>query len=98
MQELDRRGIKNATCYVGMRYWQPYTEQVQSYSAWKNEYKVCSQALERIKQDGVTTLVVLPLYPHYSISTTGSSLGVLKQAFDKWEKTYYHLNDFMYYL
>mmetsp|Transcript_4933 Transcript_4933/g.7530 ORF Transcript_4933/g.7530 Transcript_4933/m.7530 type:complete len:476 (+) Transcript_4933:100-1527(+) len=67
MQELDRRGIKNATCYVGMRYWQPYTE----------------QALERIKQDGVTTLVVLPLYPHYSISTTGSSLGVLKQAFDK---------------
>ncbi|KAI4379662.1 hypothetical protein MLD38_005932 [Melastoma candidum] len=51
--------------YVGMRYWYPFTE----------------EAMELIKRDGITRLVVLPLYPHYSISTTGSSLRVIENVF-----------------
>lgn len=47
--------------YVGMRYWTPLIETV----------------VEQIKSDGITHLVVLPLYPQYSISTTGSSFKLL---------------------
>ena len=47
-----------------MRYWYPFT----------------SDALEAIKRDGIERLVVVPLYPQFSISTSGSSLRVLEQA------------------
>jgi ferrochelatase len=51
-----------AKVYVGMRYWHPFTE----------------DAIAQIKQDGITRLVVLPLYPQYSISTSGSSIKQLE--------------------
>ncbi|OAY70156.1 Ferrochelatase-2, chloroplastic [Ananas comosus] len=54
-----------AKVYVGMRYWHPFTE----------------EAIELIKQDGITKLVVLPLYPQFSISTSGSSLRLLESIF-----------------
>lgn len=53
--------------YVGMRYWKPYTE----------------EALEEIRRDKVKALVILPLYPQFSISTSGSSLRVLQEDFSK---------------
>ncbi|KAL9254138.1 Ferrochelatase-2, chloroplastic-like protein [Drosera capensis] len=56
---------KNVNVYVGMRYWHPFTE----------------DAVQQIKRDKITKLVVLPLYPQFSISTTGSSLGVLQRMF-----------------
>ena len=34
-----------------------------------------------IKADGIQRLVVLPLYPQFSISTSGSSLRVLEREF-----------------
>ncbi|KAH9799883.1 Ferrochelatase-1 [Citrus sinensis] len=36
---------------------------------------------EQIKRDRITRLVVLPLYPQFSISTTGSSIRVLQNIF-----------------
>lgn len=56
---------QDARVYVAMRYWHPFTE----------------DAIEQIKQDRVTRLVVLPLYPQFSISTSGSSLRLLEQLF-----------------
>mmetsp|Transcript_11530 Transcript_11530/g.27078 ORF Transcript_11530/g.27078 Transcript_11530/m.27078 type:complete len:497 (+) Transcript_11530:212-1702(+) len=53
--------------YVGMRYWKPYTE----------------DALEAIRRDKIKALVILPLYPQFSISTSGSSLRVLQEDFSK---------------
>ncbi|GMH46414.1 hypothetical protein TrRE_jg4157 [Triparma retinervis] len=53
--------------YIGMRYWYPFTE----------------QALDDIASDGVDSLVILPLYPQFSVSTSGSSLRVLQQEFSK---------------
>ncbi|XVF48638.1 hypothetical protein PTKIN_Ptkin03bG0206400 [Pterospermum kingtungense] len=55
----------HANVYVGMRYWYPFTE----------------EAIEQIKRDRITKLVVLPLYPQFSISTTGSSIRVLQCIF-----------------
>lgn len=39
---------------------------------------ICSQ---QIKKDRITKLVVLPLYPQYSISTSGSSIRLLQSIF-----------------
>ena len=46
-----------------MRYWHPFADEV----------------LHEVLDAGVTRLVALPLYPHYSIATTGSSVKDLKQ-------------------
>lgn len=47
--------------YIGMRYWHPFTE----------------EAIAQIKKDKIEELVILPLYPQFSISTTGSSFRLL---------------------
>ncbi|MDB9448172.1 ferrochelatase [Anabaenopsis tanganyikae CS-531] len=49
--------------YVGMRYWHPYTE----------------EAIAQIAQDKIEQLVILPLYPQFSISTSGSSFRLLEK-------------------
>ena len=52
-----------------MRYWPPYAETV----------------IREMVQDGVTELIGLPLYPHYSEATTGSSLHDLQLNIKKHE-------------
>lgn len=44
--------------YMAMRYWEPFSE----------------QAAEQMQEDGVDEVVLLPLYPQYSKTTTGASL------------------------
>jgi protoporphyrin/coproporphyrin ferrochelatase len=56
----------DALVYVGMRYWHPFTE----------------EAIAKIKQDGVQELVILPLYPQFSISTSGSSFRLLEDIWN----------------
>jgi len=57
----------DAKTYIAMRYWRPFTE----------------EALEAIERDGIEALVIIPLYPQFSISTSGSSLRVLAEEFAK---------------
>ena len=52
---------QEANIYVGMRYWHPYTE----------------EAIAQLTQDDIKNLVILPLYPQFSISTSGSSFRLL---------------------
>jgi ferrochelatase len=54
---------KEAQIYIGMRYWHPFTE----------------EAIARIKRDRIEQLVILPLYPQFSISTSGSSFRILEE-------------------
>ncbi|HEY9737597.1 MAG TPA: ferrochelatase [Trichocoleus sp.] len=54
---------QDAEVYIGMRYWYPFTE----------------EAIARIKRDGIENLVVLPLYPQFSISTSGSSFRLMER-------------------
>jgi ferrochelatase len=53
----------DARVYVGMRYWNPFIE----------------EALDEISRDGITQLVVLPLYPQYSLATTAGSLNRMNE-------------------
>ncbi|ERN42022.1 ferrochelatase [Rubidibacter lacunae KORDI 51-2] len=63
---LRARG-RDATVYVGMRYWHPFTE----------------EAAVRIKRDCPERLAILPLYPQFSISTSGSSFRVLERLWQE---------------
>ncbi|MBE9050535.1 ferrochelatase [Nostocales cyanobacterium LEGE 11386] len=58
---------QEANIYVGMRYWHPYTE----------------EAIAQISQDNIERLVILPLYPQFSISTSGSSLRLLEKLWQE---------------
>lgn len=57
----------NVPVYIAMRYWHPFTQ----------------ETLAEIERDGITDLVVLTLYPHFSYTTTGSSFNELKRQLNK---------------
>jgi ferrochelatase len=51
-------------CAVAMRYWHPFA----------------SEALAALKAEGISRIVALSLYPHYSRATSGSSFNDLDRA------------------
>ncbi len=59
----ERDPDRNYQVFVAMRYWHPLTE----------------ETVEQIKSVDVDRLILLPLYPHYSVTTTGSSLNEWKR-------------------
>lgn len=63
LKEYLKKLGRDVKIYIGMRYWYPFTE----------------EAVAQIKQDGVEELVILPLYPQFSISTSGSSFRLLEK-------------------
>lgn len=68
--DLQAQALAEATglpTYVAMRYWHPFSEEA-AQAVWA----------ARPKQ-----VVLLPLYPHYSRTTTGSSLKAIQKALPK---------------
>lgn len=56
-----------ASVYVAMRYWHPFT----------------AEAIAGLMKERLRKIVLLPLYPQYSIATTGSSLREWKNQCEK---------------
>ena len=56
----------DARCVVAMRYWHPFTE----------------EAIAQLQDAGVEQVVLLPMYPQYSGTTTGSSLNEWKRRWN----------------
>jgi ferrochelatase len=54
-------------CFVAMRYWHPFT----------------AEAIARLQAADCDEIVLLPLYPQYSSTTTGSSLN-------EWNRLFHH--------
>lgn len=65
LEDLLRLKSVNADVFVAMRYWHPLTE----------------ETVKKVESGGYDKVILLPLYPHYSISTTGSS-------FNEWKRFY----------
>ena len=63
-KELNKESAANFKVYIGMRYWHPFMK----------------DTVNNILKDGVSRLVVLSLYPHYSKATTRSSVDDFKRA------------------
>jgi len=55
----------NVRCFVAMRYWHPFTQ----------------EAVEQVLTARCDEIVLLPLYPQYSSTTTGSSLNEWRRQF-----------------
>lgn len=55
----------DADVYTAMRYWNPIT----------------SDVVKKVEENTYSKIILLPLYPHYSITTTGSS-------FNEWNRHY----------
>ena len=51
--------------FIAMRYWKPLTE----------------ETVNKIEEGDYDKIILLPLYPHFSVSTTGSS-------FNEWKRFY----------
>jgi ferrochelatase len=54
----------DARCFIAMRYWKPFTE----------------DTVKEVEAFGADKVILLPLYPQFSTTTTGSSLEI-------WEKS-----------
>ena len=67
LQESLEQKGQEAGIYIGMRYWHPFTE----------------EAIAKIKRDRIDRLVILPLYPQFSISTSGSSFRLLEKIWQE---------------
>ncbi len=78
LEEKLRSESYNIDCYTAMRYWKPLTHETASIVAKKNYDKI----------------ILLPLYPHYSISTTGSSFNEWKRVFDGNSNNVIYINDY----
>ncbi|HST13120.1 MAG TPA: ferrochelatase [Terriglobales bacterium] len=55
----------SARCFLAMRYWHPFT----------------AEAVAQLERAGCDEVVLLPLYPHYSSTTVGSSLNEWNRQF-----------------
>lgn len=71
--EAQARALENrlslcgikARCFVAMRYWHPFI----------------AEAIKDLQASNCDEVVLLPLYPHYSSTTTGSSLNEWNRRF-----------------
>ena len=61
-------GNIDSRVYIAMRYWKPFTEEV----------------MQQIKKDEINEVVLLPLYPQFSKSTTGSSVKEWNRLAEKY--------------
>jgi protoporphyrin/coproporphyrin ferrochelatase len=65
LQESLRADGIDAHCFVAMRYWHPFT----------------AEAVEQVRAANCDEVILLPLYPQYSRTTTGSSLNEWRRLF-----------------
>ncbi|MFO7448472.1 MAG: ferrochelatase [Ignavibacteriaceae bacterium] len=65
LEEKLRKINPETDVLIAMRYWKPLTE----------------ETVEKVESGNYSKIIMLPLYPHYSVSTTGSS-------FNEWKRFY----------
>ncbi len=65
LEDLLRKKSLNVDVEVAMRYWNPLT----------------SATANKISAGNYSKILLLPLYPHFSVSTTGSSFNEWKRVF-----------------
>lgn len=70
--ELERVLGGGYRCFVAMRYWKPDT----------------AEALEAIRREGISRIIALSLYPHYSRATSGSSFNELERIRGRYQEQF----------
>jgi len=75
-EALQKALGKNYKVVVAMRYWHPFTQ----------------EALEQLKDEDLEIIILLPLYPQYSKTTTGSSFNEFFRQLEKYKKNGFFKN------
>ncbi len=73
LEEKLNMNDKMFRVFIAMRYWRPFT----------------SDVISQIKKEKFNKIILLPLYPQYSISTTGSSFNEWSRNFKGTEEVIY---------
>lgn len=68
----------NVDAFIAMRYWNPLTKEVA----------------EKVENGNYDKIILLPLYPHFSISTTGSSFNEWKRFYKGDESKLVYINNY----
>ncbi len=64
--------------FVAMRYWKPLTE----------------ETVAKVEKENYAKIIMLPLYPHFSVSTTGSSFNEWKRFYKGDESKLIYINSY----
>lgn len=78
LEEELRKDLSQIDVITAMRYWHPLTD----------------IAAKQVEEGGYNKVVLLPLYPHYSISTIGSSFNEWKRKYKGINSNLIYINDF----
>ena len=81
LEDSLRRNVNGIDVYTAMRYWNPLTKEVAANVESKNYDKI----------------ILLPLYPHYSITTTGSSFNEWKRHYKGNKSKLIFVNDYYFH-
>jgi len=68
LAEEFKRRGKDVQTFVGMCTWHPFL----------------NEAIDKIANANLDRLVILPLFPQFSVTTTGSGFSALRQLIEKW--------------
>jgi ferrochelatase len=77
-----RNSGKDADVLVAMRYWIPLTQEI----------------VEKVERGNYSKIILLPLYPHFSVSTTGSSFNEWKRFYKGDESKVVYINSYQAHL
>jgi protoporphyrin/coproporphyrin ferrochelatase len=78
LENKFRHSGRDVDVFVAMRYWKPLTEEI----------------VEKIERGSYSKIILLPLYPHFSVSTTGSSFNEWKRFFKGDESKIIYINSY----
>jgi len=78
IEEILSHSISGIKCLVAMRYFEPYIKTI----------------LTKTGEEIFDHIIFLPMYPQYSVATTGSCFTEIKQAEKKDDCDYSFINDF----
>lgn len=78
LEEELRKDLSQIDVITAMRYWHPLTE----------------VAAKQVEEGNYDKVILLPLYPHYSISTIGSSFNEWKRKYKGDTSKLIYINDF----
>lgn len=78
LTRLTREQAESLQRHLNDRYSEPAGVDFRTYTAMRYWHPFSEEAARQMRDDGVDKVVLLPLYPQYSASTTGSSLAYWK--------------------
>lgn len=83
LNALTREQARDLEAYLNRHYGKPTGVDFRTYVGMRHAGPSCEDAAARMAEDDVDRVVLLPLYPQYSVATSGSALAYWKALEDQ---------------